>query len=40
MATMGNEIVFMGLDRRTLIWSDYRTAVSSYQFFLTALPLP
>jgi hypothetical protein len=40
MATMGNEVVFMGLDRRTLVWSDYRTAVSTYQFFFTALPLP
>ena len=39
MATMGNEIVFVGLDRRT-VWSDYRTAVSTYQFFFAQLALP
>jgi hypothetical protein len=39
MATMGNEIVFTGLDRRT-VWSDYRTAVSTYQFFFVQLPVP
>ena len=40
MATMGNEMVFMGLDRHTLVWSDYRTAVSTYQFFFVPLALP
>jgi len=39
MATMGNEIVFMGLDRRT-VWSDYRTATSTYTFFYVPLALP
>jgi hypothetical protein len=39
MATMGNEIVFMGLDRRT-VWSDYRTAISTYQFFFVPMALP
>ena len=40
MATMGNEIVFMGLDRRTVVWSDYRTATSTYHFFFVPSALP
>jgi hypothetical protein len=40
MATAGNEIVFMGLDRRTISWSDYRTAVSTYHFFFVPSALP
>jgi hypothetical protein len=39
MGTMGDEIVFMGLDRRT-VWSDYRTATSTYQFFFVPMALP
>jgi hypothetical protein len=39
MATFGSEIVFMGLDRRT-VWSDYKTATSTYTFFFVPMPLP
>lgn len=39
MATLGNEIVFMGLDRRT-VWSDYKTATSTYNFFFVPMGLP
>lgn len=39
MATTGSEIVFMGLDRRT-VWSDYKTATSTYQFFFVPMALP
>jgi hypothetical protein len=39
VATFGNEIVFMGLDRRT-VWQDYKTATSTYQFFFVPLALP
>jgi hypothetical protein len=41
MALNGNEAVFAGLNRQT-VWEqpDYRDATSTYQFFLTSLPLP
>jgi hypothetical protein len=39
MATFGSEIVFMGLDRRT-VWQDYRTATSTYQLFYVPMALP
>ena len=39
MATLGNEVVFIGLDRRT-VWQDSRNATSTYQFFFVQLGLP
>jgi hypothetical protein len=41
MATLGNEIVFMGLDRQT-VWQqpDYRIATSTYQFFYVTMSFP
>jgi hypothetical protein len=39
MAMLGNEMAFIGLDRRT-VWQDSRTATSTYQFFFVQLPLP
>jgi hypothetical protein len=41
MATLGNEIVFTGLDRAT-VWQqpDYRVATSTYTFFYVPMTLP
>ena len=40
-ATMGNEIVFTGLDRQTVwVQPDYRVATSTYTFFYRSFPLP
>jgi hypothetical protein len=39
MAISGNEMTFVGLDRRT-VWQDHRNAISTYNFFFVQLPLP
>jgi hypothetical protein len=41
MATLGNEVVFTGLERRTVwVQPDYRVATSTYTFFYRSFPLP
>jgi hypothetical protein len=39
MGIYGNEMVFMGLDRRT-VWQDSRTATSTYQLFFVPMTQP